>query len=104
MRIVLVAMIGLLAQAASAQESDCAAQLLGQVGCGQGMRPYVTQMGDTLGDRGNGWYTSDPDPNDDVYGAYPYTDTLGGTTESASRSYSSTFGTGCNPLLAGDCN
>lgn len=84
-------------------QSDCAATTMGQIGCAPGVRPYVTQMGDTLGSRGNDWYTNDPDPNDDVLGAYPYNDTLGRTTDPSGRAYSTTLGGGCDPLVSGDC-
>lgn len=97
-------LMGSFPAAAQSQDDNCLATTLGQTGCGQGMRPYVSNMGDTLGDRGNNWYTSDHDPDDDVYGARPYTETLGRPTDSYGNPYSGTLGGTCNPLLPGDCN
>lgn len=97
-----VALIPIGAASGMAQNDDCSAKLLGQSGCGQGSRPYVSQMGDTLGSRGGNWYTSDPDPNDNTYGAYPYSKTLGQATDATGRPHSKTLGGGCDPLQ-GDC-
>lgn len=96
----------MLATAAGAQ-SDCASTLLGQPGCGPGQRPYVADMGNTLGSRGGGWYTNDPAPNDGVRGARPYTDRLGTATDSTGRPYNDTLGgsrSGCSDLFGmGGC-
>ena len=81
--------------------ADCAAERLGQLGCAPGVSPYVDRPSLTLGDRGDGWYSNDPAPDDGVYGALPYESKLGRTTDSYGNPYSDTLGGGCRQTLGG---
>lgn len=100
MRLCTVLIVASLASPALAQ-NDCDNRLLGQPGCGVGMRPYVESMGNTLGSRGTGWATSDPVEDDGVLGARGYNSTLGRSDNDDS------FGSSiskCGTILSGPCD